>query len=207
MKTVKNVRIIGLLFILPLVSYGFGNSVIESVTENQDPFHVLGHSRYQLMTGSLLVVVNSVIVILLGIRLFPWLETDNRTTALTYLICRVCEGLLLLVGLIAVLACINETTGFLRFATGIRLYSYQFAMIALGLGSIGFCRSLYRQKLVPAFLAVWGLIGYLLLTAGAILELYDLPVSVLFSVPGGLFELTIGIFLLTKGFSQTDRIG
>ena len=38
--------------------------------------------------------------------------------------------------------------------------AYNIAMAGLGIGSLFFCVALYRSRLVPRFLAVWGFVGY-----------------------------------------------
>jgi hypothetical protein len=68
-----------------------------------------------------------------------------------------------------------------------------------------FCRVLWRAGLTPAFLAGWGLIGYAALLAGAVLEILGYPVGVALAVPGGLFEVALGVFLLTRGLGPAER--
>jgi len=79
--------------------------------------------------------------------------------------------------------------------------AYQFAMIVLGFGSVLFCGLLYQYSLIPKPLALWGIIGYFCLLAGAVLELLGYPYGLLFSIPGGLFELFLPFWLFLKGFN------
>lgn len=78
--------------------------------------------------------------------------------------------------------------------------AYQLAMFILGAGSVVFCLSLYRARLLPPLLPLVGAVGYGLLALGAVLELFGLPWGTLFSGPGGLFELFLGGWLIAKGF-------
>ena len=80
--------------------------------------------------------------------------------------------------------------------------AYQFAMLVLGVGSVPFCRALLRGRFVPGWLAVWGIVGYAVLAAGALLELVGLGVGLVLAIPGGLFEVTLGVTLLARGFSE-----
>ena len=59
-----------------------------------------------------------------------------------------------------------------------------------------------RAGLVPRLLARWGLVGYALLMAGSVAELAGIHVGLALSVPGGLFEVALGIRLLTHGFDR-----
>ena len=73
-------------------------------------------------------------------------------------------------------------------------------MVAVGLSGVVLCRVLLRARLVPRFVAIWGLLGYALLGLGAGLEVLGVGVGLLLSVPGGLFELALGVLLIARGF-------
>ena len=66
-----------------------------------------------------------------------------------------------------------------------------------------FCHLLLKSKLVPKVLAIWGTIGYLIFITGTILELFGYNVGVQLALPGGLFELSLSIWLIIKGFNQS----
>ena len=78
--------------------------------------------------------------------------------------------------------------------------AYQIAMMSLGLASPFLCVLLFRTRLIPRFLAVWGCIGYALFLGGAIAEIFGMNVGVILSIPGGLFEVAVGLWLLIRGF-------
>jgi hypothetical protein len=59
----------------------------------------------------------------------------------------------------------------------------------------------YRTQLVPRLLAVWGLIGYAILLCGSVLQVLGFNLSSIHAIPGGLWELFIGVWLIAKGFS------
>ena len=62
---------------------------------------------------------------------------------------------------------------------------------------------LYKSKLVPRLLSVWGIIGYIIFVSSTIFELFGVPIGVLLSIPGGLFEISLSVWLIVKGFSST----
>jgi hypothetical protein len=49
-------------------------------------------------------------------------------------------------------------------------------------------------------MAVYGLAGYAIFLAGALLEILGHNVGVALSIPGGLFEIAFGALLIAKGF-------
>ena len=83
-------------------------------------------------------------------------------------------------------------------------------MLSVGVGGLLLCRVLLRERIVPAFMAVYGLAAYAVFLAGAILEILGHNVGVALSIPGGLFEIAFGVLLLAKGFpagQSHDRPG
>ncbi|HVD88317.1 MAG TPA: DUF4386 family protein, partial [Jatrophihabitantaceae bacterium] len=81
---------------------------------------------------------------------------------------------------------------------------YNVAEAGLGIGSLFFCALLFRTGLVPRFLAVWGFIGYACFAGGNLLELFGVAgAGLVGAIPGGLFELTFGIWLIARGFAST----
>ena len=73
-------------------------------------------------------------------------------------------------------------------------------MATLGVGSILFCWVLLRSRLLPRFLAAWGVAGYAIFALGSVLDLFGYGVGLVMSIPGGLFEVAAGCYLLGKGF-------
>lgn len=136
----------------------------------------------------MMVALNSVTVVVIAILLFPVLKRYSGRVAMSYLVARIGEAVLLFIGVVSA----GNT------------WAYQTAMLVLGLGSIGFCTVLLRGQLVPKPLATLGLIGYIGLAAGALGELLGWPVGLVLTIPGGLFELGFGLWLLVKGFTVSE---
>jgi hypothetical protein len=63
------------------------------------------------------------------------------------------------------------------------------------------CYLFYKTQLVPRFLGVWGLIGYATILGGSVLEILGFNLNSIHTIPGGLWELFIGVWLIAKGFS------
>jgi hypothetical protein len=65
------------------------------------------------------------------------------------------------------------------------------------------CYTFYRVQLVPRALAVWGLAGYAIHFGGAAMEILGFNLGFIPVIPGGLWELFIGVWLIVKGFSSS----
>jgi hypothetical protein len=83
------------------------------------------------------------------------------------------------------------------------LYAYHIAMFTLGIAGLLLCYTFYRAKLVPRLLAVWGLVGYAIILCGSALEVLGFDLLSVHAIPGGLWEVFIGVWLIVKGFNPS----
>jgi hypothetical protein len=198
----KIARRAGILFLLPLLTYGIGSGLTSAILEDPDYLAKILREQTQFLTGALLMLVNSILVAVIPIVLFPLLERQSPAIAIGYLVSRIVESMLLIVGTVCLMLVItissDNTLGTLAVKANALLF--QVAMIVLGLGSLFFCSLLWRSKRLPGFLAVWGGIGYALLLTGAVAELFGWKIGVPLAIPGGLFELFLAGWLFFKGF-------
>lgn len=145
--------------------------------------------------GLVLVLANSVAVATIGVIGFRLLRNHHPRAGAVYLAVRIAEAILLGGG-VALYALFDvadaDTTGYLL------------AMVALGLGSVPFWLVVGRGPWLSKRFALWGIAGYAALAAGALLELMTgQDVAIIASIPGGLFEVAVGIHLLRRGFATT----
>jgi len=175
-------RAVGALMLAAFLLYGVGSSIATTAAPGA-----------LLATGAALMLANSVAVIVIGVLMLPILRPHTPAVANGYLGTRIFEGVFLAAGAVALLLA----------SPGTNFLAYNIAMAGLGLGSLFFCVALYRARLVPRFLAVWGFVGYAAFAAGCILELAGVAAAGLVSaIPGGLFELFFGVWLIVRGFSS-----
>jgi hypothetical protein len=208
-------RLIGALFLLGFVSYGVGFGLVTSVTGAPDFLATIAAHQTILVLGAFLMLLNSVVDVGKGVLFFPILENHGKRTALAYLAAMLVEVVLLAVGVLALLMIVpiahqgvdagQAGVGWAKALGSLALQSntmaYQIAEMALGLGGVFLCALLFRTRLIPRFLAMWGVIGYVILVAGTIAEIFGTHVGLALSIPGGLFELALGFWLLIMGFT------
>ncbi|MBO4205058.1 DUF4386 domain-containing protein [Micromonospora echinofusca] len=154
-------------------------------------FYGIGSALAGQFAGTVLVVLNSVMVFAIGVLVFRVLRRPHPGAAWTYLVARGAEAFLLTAGIVLL-----DPVG-----AGAADIAYQVAMLALALGSLPFCLALHRRRWVPRWLAIWGFAGYALLATGMVAELTGASVGVVLAIPGGLFEVVFGILLLVRGFA------
>jgi len=210
--TATATRTTGLLFLLAFILYGVGINLLTSFLNTHELLPLHSDSLFLVQVGFLLVVMNSVVVVGIAALLFPLLERYNKPVAIGYLSARILEALLLLIGAMSVLSVAGKTTEstltapmnplyyetLLIIAGSANTWAYQTAMFVLGVGSVGFCYVLFRARLLPPALSLLGLVGYVILAAGALCEFLGLPVGLVPSIPGGLFELGFALWTLAN---------
>ncbi|WP_422769377.1 DUF4386 domain-containing protein [Plantactinospora sp. WMMC1484] len=211
-------RFVGTLFLLAFVAYLTGTALVDSGIGVPEALAEVHDHQRQLSAGALLMLVNSAVVVGIGLLSFPILRPHGELSAYAYLLLRTIEAVLLAVGIVLLLLLVplaREHAGggaegaavlpaLARVAQDGNGYAYQLGMIALGVAGLFFCRILLRARLVPRPFALWGLLGYAVLLAGAVLEVLGYGVGLALSVPGGLFEVALGVLLVLRGFPGTD---
>ena len=190
----RTARIVGAFFLAGFLTYGVGNLIATGIVDSDDR----SDSTTLFVTGIVLMLLNSAFVIGIGLLMLPILRAHNKAIAASYLGTRIFEGVVLAIGVVSLIV-LNRSD-----AINANAASYSVAEAGLGIGSLFFCALLFRTGLVPRFLAVWGFIGYACFAAGNLLELFGVSgAGLVGAIPGGLFELTFGIWLIARGFAST----
>lgn len=208
MSTKTAGRTIGALVLTAFLTYGGGSAL--AAPEAGAP---------ALPAGVLLIVLNSLVVAAIGVVAFPVLRRHDEVAAHGYLVTRVLESVLLAVGAVGLLLLPSLTEalgtpgaagatadGLGRLAQDSADAFYTAAMLVLGVGSLLFCRVLLRARLVPRPLAVLGLVGYAVVAVGMALEILGAGLGLVVWVPGGVFEVALGVLLVVRGFPQREVV-
>jgi len=167
--------------------------------------------------GALLEIIVALAGIGTAVVLFPVLKRQNEAAALGLVASRVLEAATIFVGVAFILSIVTLrqagagaealVTGHALVAMYDRLFlvgqSFIPAVNALLLGSL-----LYQSRLVPRVLPLLGFIGAALLVAGDIAVLFGLigqhaPSTALAALPIALWEFSLGVWLVVKGFKPS----
>ncbi|MGI6572523.1 MAG: DUF4386 domain-containing protein [Fermentimonas sp.] len=181
---ISHARVIGAFFLLAFLAYGLGSQLFDS-TNNPEK-----------QVGALLIIANSIMVLFIGILLRKTLIRYNYLVGDIYLLTRLFEA-------IALSSSIVVTT-FLKVNLSDD-FGYYLAMLVLGIGSIPMCLTLYKHKISPPWLAIWGAIGYAVFAFGFLMELFGKAWSMYLLAPGGLWEVTFAIWLMVCGSRNVKR--
>jgi Domain of unknown function (DUF4386) len=214
-------RLIGALFLVGFLVYGVGAALVTSVTGGTDFLSTLSAHQTTLMLGAFLMLLNTVVDVGKGVLFFPILEHHGKRSALAYLAFIVVQVVMLDVGVLALLLivplgqqAVDAGQATAAWAQGLATLLVQWNAIAysigeatLGVGGLILCSLLFSARLIPRFLAVGGLVGYVSLMVGMLAELFGLHIGLMLSIPGIFFEVGLPVWLFIKGFQPEAYSG
>lgn len=221
-STRKRATLVGLLFLTATAAFIGADTLNSGVLSRPDFLTGASADTGALATGALLLF-GQFGVVGIAVLLFPLLKPYGESLALGHVGFRVAELAASLFYLAVPLMAIQLGTA-LRDGTldagastglGALLqaqYSVAVLMIYLVTTAAGMCMAvlLYRSRLIPRWMATLGLISYPALLAGCILDMFNVievnqGPGLTALIPGGLFELILPIWLITKGFSFPEH--
>ena len=214
----KTARIVGVLFVTGMVAYFLSDEfLLAPILSAPDYLGSIYPNKTRVMIAVLLWLIVGVSVVGIAAMMFPILKQHNESLALGYVGFRVIEFAIIIVHVISPLLLLTlsqryvqaeapDASYFQTFGTLLlegRYWTGEMIAILVGLGGLTFCYLLYRSELIPRVISGWGLIGYALLLTGVLLELFGPSVGMIISLPGGLFEIFLAIWLIVKGFNSS----
>lgn len=77
------------------------------------------------------------------------------------------------------------------------------------LGGLILCWCMFKMRLVPRWLSVWGIIGAVVTVTATLMYMLGFiematPTYMAMNAPSALFELSLAVFLIVKGFNPVD---
>jgi hypothetical protein len=204
-------RVVGALYIL-----GFVVGIAGSVLSTPGQLDTVSAKSLMIAIGALLWVLAAAGDAAHGVMMFPILKQTNERVALGYFGARIVEAAVIAISALFILLQIPLGSEFLKASASessylqslsalfiqSQAYTYQIGMVALGMAGLTLCYGFYRAKLVPQFFVVWGFIGYVSFLLGSMLEVLGFNLQLLHTLPGGLWEMSIGVWLIVKGFNS-----
>jgi Domain of unknown function (DUF4386) len=186
---------------------------------------VLDHTNYIVSAGAdTRVALGAFLEVLLiianvgsAVVLFPVLKRQNEPLALGYVTARIIESTFIAIGIVSLLAVVTlrkDVGGAggpgTLVTVGRSLVAIHDWTFLLGPGWNGLILGylMYRSGLVPRRLATLGLIGGPLIIASGTAVLFDViqpgsAAQVIATIPEFVWELSLGIYLMVKGFKPS----
>lgn len=215
----KNTIIAGVLYLL-----GFIAGILSIASAVDDPEYLIKTAANvnQTLFAALFQFVMIIAYLGIAITLYPIVKKFNERLALGFLSFRIIGTVFILIGVMLLLLILTISQDYVRTGSsnlsmfqligGLlragRDYVNHIAMIvSLNIGGIMLYLLLYKARLVPKWLSVWGIIGAIMTIIASFLIMFRLieiitPEYMIMNAPIALQELTFAIWLIVKGFDR-----
>jgi hypothetical protein len=215
-------KLVGILFLTAMVGSLVGGVVfVEPFLTAPDYLTAVSENETQVIIGVFLELINGIAVLGIGVLMFPILRQHDEHTALGYLGLRIVESVFCCMIVISPLSLTRLSQEYIEAGASNASY-YQAAgalsiagrasvaglliPVFLGLGALLFYRALYRFRLLPRFVSIWGLVGAALILALNVLLTFGVEVGsigLVLALPIISNEIFLGIWLIAKGFNPS----
>ena len=216
MKNKQIVRIAGILIILGIIMGIL--SIVPSV-ESDDFLKEASINKNQVFTGAVFQFFLVPIYIGFSLLLYPLLKQYSKSLSIGFVGFRFMAATFQLIGIILLpvfvllsqeysstspsdIAIYESTGDILRLFRD--LTNHLGVILATGLGNLLFYVILYKEKLIPKWLSIWGFLGNIAIMLASFFIIFQLIGVIsteygLMSIPLVVQEIVLAIWLLTKG--------
>jgi Domain of unknown function (DUF4386) len=218
----KAARLAGVLFVITFVTSIPALALYNNVLN--DAHYIAGAGNdTQVFLGAFLELLLIVANIGTALVLFPILKRQNEPLALGYVAARIIESVFIAVGIVSVLSIVTlrqdaggHAASLLPVGRSlVAMHDWTFLLgpgFIVGIGNgliLGYL--MYRSGLVPQRLALLGMVGGALICASGIAVLFGVfdkgsPAQAIATIPEFIWELSLGIYLIVKGFKPCPLI-
>jgi hypothetical protein len=204
------------LFIIATVAVIAAGALLPTLTGPDHLTGVAGHSA-RMSAAALAYLLAAGSSVGIAVALYPLLKKTHATLALGAVVFRTIEAAFYTAAVVSLLSVATlgqqlATTpasdrplihALAESALSVRDHSNLAAVFAFSVGSFMYCVAFFRSRLVPRWLAVWGMAGTLLLGAAGLVSLFtddSVTGQYLLILPVAVWEMVIAVWLLTRGF-------
>ena len=216
--TQKSGRILGFLFLLTVLAGATGTAFrgLGGAEANSTEFlvDIMLHME-QMKLAISLDILASAIGVGIAIFLYSFIKKYNQRLAIAYLAIAGINFTIIVVSNIIHVSLLSLSEEFAvttaattdHFTTLAQMlheayYWTHFLMLMLySLGGLVLYYFLFKTRLIPRWLSIWGILASIVVFFGGALQLADIKVSGLLFVQNGIYILTFIIWLLVKGFN------
>jgi len=175
-----------------------------------------------VIIGVLLEFISALAVVLIPVLLFPILKRHNEVLALGYVSFRLFEAVLLSVAQVYKLSLVGLSQGYLNSGGADASYLQDIGdsiqsviywvdhagliyLVVFVIGTLILNTALYKSRLIPRWLSIWGLISAVAILAASVMATFDLflVLAMVLVIPIAFQEQAMAIWLIVKGFNPS----
>lgn len=218
----KHEKITGVFFIAATTAAIIGVKLYDPILQNDIFLSAANNASTQLVLGAFFELVLACSAVGTGIMLYPHLKRHSESWGLGYALFRLLEVVFILIGVISMLSIVKlsqesaispeHVLPSLQASGNIlkKIYSLAFILgphFMLGINTFIYSTIFFQTKLVPRKISAVGMLGAVLISIAAILELFGLipqfSAQIIFwALPIAVYEMVLAGWLIVKGFSQ-----
>jgi hypothetical protein len=217
----RTAMIVGILFIISTVAGVLNLGFLVPLLDDPEYLVNVSANENQWIIGVFLDLICAGAFVGIAVVIFPVLKRFNETIALGYVVARSFEAVPFIIGVIGLLSLLTlsqayaqagaDVSHFQPLGTGL-VAAYDWTQllgprIFAALAALPFYYLLYRSKLIPRWLSVWGLVGAPLYLISGLFGMFGLDpfstISILLFLPQALNEMVLAVWLIVRGFDSS----
>jgi hypothetical protein len=215
----KSALIVGVLFLLATAA-GVASLSFIDVLDEAEYLSLVAEQEVEVLFGVLLIFIMSFSCAAIAIWLYPVLRPHAPGAALGSVAFRIIEAVFHTLNAVLILAVLSLSREYAAAGApagdwfagigGLLLRTRDWAGDVAGtlswcLGGLLYYWVFFRARLIPRWLAGWGILGVPLTVTGVLLVFFGLTDSfstlhVILNIPLGLQELVLAVWLIARGF-------
>jgi hypothetical protein len=175
-------------------------------------------NQAQVVVGMLIELIYALAVVGIVVTLLPVLRNENESLALGFSALRFIEAIVAIVGGMAILTLLTLSQEFVNAGipeathfqtTGDLLLAARDWAFLIGSGLVWSLSAvilnylLYRSRLIPRWLSIWGLVGALLSFVAYLPQFFGIETVEILFLPIGVQEMVFAVWLIVKGFNSS----
>lgn len=218
----KTAITVGVLFLLGFAG-AFGPVFVKPILDDPSYLIKIFENKDQVMVGALAQLIMALACAGIAIGLYPILKKHNESLALGAVGFRIIENIFQIVAALALLSLLTLSQESIKAnalaasafqAAGASLHAVHFwsalvlSHFGFVLGALMYYFVFYQSNLIPRWLSGWGIVAIIMHLTGALITMFTQvdPFSTstsLLSIPIGLNELTLAVWLIVRGFNPS----
>ncbi len=220
----KIAKITGILFIIAMVAGLVSSSLMDSIVGAPDFLVQIAANKNLIVLGAIFSFIAAAGSAGIAISLYPVLRKYNEGLAFGSVGFRIIEAVFYVVSALGLLSLLSLSREYAsagpqdtpalqvlgNLILEVRVWAgFVLAVIAFCIGGFMYYYIMYRSRLIPRWLSVWGLVALLLLFSMVLLIAFGERVSapsgmlVLLALPIALQEMVLAVWLIVKGFNPS----
>ena len=215
-------RLLGLVFLIVAIASIASALLTQNILKGSiisDQLRAINENELLFRIAIFIDLITGVAIVVLGVLLYQLLNAGYQTISLVALMMYLAEAIILAVGKTGLFELIplgervmGSDSSVLTQAEilGILLIDssqvgWSIHMLFFSIGALLFYSLFFKKRLIPRWLVSWGLTAASLAFIHTIWAFMDPAERMLLLLPTMFFELTLGFWLMIKGFNLSSR--